>query len=141
MKSIYKTTNYDSVSEILKKINEIENKQEAVYFLKTHDNKSVRYFIDAYYNKDFSFMEGDIDHDYSREIKGMEYSNIQKEAKRLDTILAIGEKNKKTLKLCEILLESINKDDADLIKNALFNKQIMKIKKSVFKEVYPSFFL
>lgn len=137
---VYKTAVYDSVSDLIEDAKEYKTLKEQTEFLKKYRTRSLDYFVNAFYNKDFTFMAGEIDHDYSKEFKGMEYSNIYKERVRLDTILKIGEKNQKTLKLCEILLESIPVEDADLIKTHLFNGEKLGINKKVFKGVYPDYF-
>lgn len=137
----YIVQKHKNVASIIKRVNEIKDEKEAIRFLKSHDNKSVRFFIDAYYNKDFSFMrDSNIKYTYTDMPSGREYSNIKNEVSRLNMILKIGEKNEKTLKIARLVLEIIPEDDAKLIENHLFNHQHLQIDKKVFRAVYPEFF-
>ena len=130
-----------TLPEIFDDVRRQETNSEKVRLLSFYkQSKSLAFFVDSLYNKDWSSLPIP-EYTPSRMPIGICYSNIGKEINRINAAFNFSKTDKAKAELLMIrILESVSADEAELLVNMFKGRKVDGISKSVFKEVYPEFF-
>lgn len=129
-----------TIPEVFEAAKGMDN-DEQVKLLKENDSKGLRFIVNGMYNVDWSGMKLPL-FKYSDKPEAICESSIGLCIKRIDAAYRIRHDNpKRSEELMELVLESVSKEEADLLVNMIKGKKIDGISKTVFKKAFPGFFL
>lgn len=130
-----------TLPEIFDRVRSLDNKAQQVQMLKSfRELRHLRWFVHAMYNYNFSkafVPQYELSH-YPPDMNG----NLWTQAKRFDSALVVlsrGDTNRYE-KMMTLVLETLSKEEAELVVNLLNGKKVDGISKRMWREVYPEFF-
>ncbi len=130
-----------SLPEIFERIAELPTNKEKASSLRMYDGKTIRWFIDAMYNRDWSDM---VIPKYtpSKRPPEISHQSIKTAINRIEQAYFYRLTDPKlTEKNLMLVLEEMSAPEAELLCNVFAGRRkIEGISKAVFKEAYPEFF-
>lgn len=131
-----------TLPEVFDNVRMYNTHNEKVKLLKLSKSKQLAWIVNATYNYDFSAHKLP---KYKKSIYpvGMSYQTINSTLSRLEGAIKQHQMGniKKYETMMLLVLENITADEALLLESVFNNKKIDGISKSVWKQVYPHFFL
>lgn len=130
-----------TLPEIFEEVRRLTTKPEKIQMLKSFRNlRHLRWFVNATYNTDFSkaHVPRYTENKYPPDMCG----NMWTQAKRIDAAFGFLQRGDVELydRNMTLVLETLSKQEADLVVNMLRGKKVDGISKRMWREVYPEFF-
>lgn len=117
-----------------------EEKQDKIKTLKAYDTKTLRWFVNAMYNRDWSTLPK-VDYKPNHRPVGVCTLSIFTAMSRIESALKYAETNPDVAKKnLIIVLEEVSEDEAKLLTDMFVGRKVQGISKSIFAAVYPEFF-
>lgn len=129
-----------SIPEAFDEVRKQETVNEKARKLKEFDGTGMRWFVDALFNRDFTFV-GKVDYKPLQNPRDMQYAKIQTSIKRLEALQEHKNKPEVVYRNAVLVLEVVSPAEAELIMKLFTgDRKIEGINKAVFKKAYPEFF-
>lgn len=129
-----------TLPEIFEEVRNLESVIEKVNHLSHYKGKALRFFVNSLYNIDWSDV---VIPEYtpSKNPPGLAFGSITTNIERINVALKVAKTNpKRSRELVQLVLESVTKEEAQLLVDMFTGKRVEGINKAVFKKVYPEFF-
>lgn len=129
-----------TLPEVFEKVGKKDTIEEKVNLLRHFDTKSLRWFVDALYNRDFSSLVIP-EYKMSGKTPGIAYMSIQNAIPRLEAALNNHNKPHVVERNLLLVLANLSNEEAMLIEKVIKGeRRVAGVSKTVFKKAYPEFF-
>lgn len=129
-----------TLPEVFEEVRSLSSVEEKAEHLAKYKTKSLAFYVNALYNLEWGEVEVP-EFVYNTHPPGIAYASIHSSIEQLNAIHRLRNSNPKRAKeILHNVLESVTREEADLIVNLIKGKRVEGINKAVFKRVYPEFF-